>query len=96
MKTTKILQNRDERLNIRASHYQKAVISEAAKIRNTTVSQFIIMLAFEAAQEILAHETNFKLPKKQWDAFCEALDRAPCYKPELNKLLTESDVFDNE
>ena len=87
---------RDARLNIRANLYQKEVIAEAARIRHTTISNFILATAYQKAQEVLASETNFKLPAHKWEAFCKILDREPCVIKPLKDLLTSQDTFDND
>jgi uncharacterized protein (DUF1778 family) len=88
------LQSKDTRLNIRATRHQKAVIAKAAKASNTTVSTFVLRHAYEDAQSILADEARFRLPKRQWKAFCDALDTPPKDLPALRKLLRSKGVFD--
>ena len=82
------------RLNVRASAQQKKVIEKAARLLNTTVSSFVLQRAVEDAQAILAEQHQFRLPKKQWDAFCKALDTPPRDLPALRKLLKSKGVFD--
>lgn len=82
------------RLNIRATQHQKDVISRAARIKNTTVSDFVLKRAYQDAQDIVGEQTRFELPPSQWREFCKALDSPPRDIPELRKLLTEPSVFD--
>ncbi len=82
------------RLNIRVGHHQKEVITQAAQLGNTTISEFVTRHAFEAASRALAETTHFVLPDEQWQAFCEALDAPPKDIPTLRKLLSEPGVFD--
>jgi uncharacterized protein (DUF1778 family) len=89
------------RLNIRASARQKSVLKRAARIQQTTMSDFVLDTAVKAAQEVikqqkLADQMHFVLPKAQWEAFCAALDAPPKSKPELRKLLTEPSIFDEQ
>jgi uncharacterized protein (DUF1778 family) len=88
------LQSKDTRLNIRATRHQKEVIAKAAKVSNTTVSTFVLRHAYEDAQSILAEQARFRLPKRQWKAFCEALDAPPKDLPALRKLLKSKGVLD--
>ncbi len=82
------------RFSIRASAGQKKVIAQAARIRETTMSEFVLEQALLAAQQTLADQSQFTLPKKQWEAFCAALDAPPISVPALGRLLTQPGVFD--
>jgi uncharacterized protein (DUF1778 family) len=91
---------KESRLNIRASARQKSVLKKAARIQQTTMSDFILQNAVKAAQEVIAKkelpdQTHFVLQKKEWDAFCAALDRPPKAIPALRKLLTEPSILDD-
>jgi uncharacterized protein (DUF1778 family) len=87
-------QGKQTRLNIRASRQQKEVIARAAHLLNTTVSNFILQSAYADAQAVLADQTRFRLPDRQWKRFTEALDQPPKDIPALRKLLTEPGAFD--
>jgi len=91
---TPAVRNKSTRLNIRANERQKETIIQAARLMNTTVSDFVMQRAYAEAREILADQTRFELPSPQWEAFCAALDAPPKDIPELRKLLNESSVFD--
>lgn len=82
------------RFSIRASAAQKKVIAQAARIRETTMSEFVLEQAVLAAQQTLADQSQFILSKKQWKAFCAALDAPPVSVPALGRLLTQPGVFD--
>lgn len=82
------------RFSIRASSLQKRVIAEAARLKQTSMSEFVLEQAVLAAQEVIAEQSHFSLPPKQWKAFCTALDAPPKSIPALRKLLTEPGVFD--
>src|SRR5262245_50130773 len=82
------------RLSIRATALQKKVIARAAQIKETTMSEFVLEQAFLAAQQVIADQVHFTLPKKQWKAFCAALDAPPRPIPELRRLLIEPGIFD--
>ncbi|SRR5260370_2489944 len=89
------------RINIRASAKQKLVLKRAARLQQTTMSDFVLENAVKAAQEVIAREqladqTLFVLPKKQWEAFCAALDARPKRKPALKRLLAEAGLFDEQ
>ena len=82
------------RFSIRASSTQKKVIAEAARIKDTTISDFVLEQALTAAQHVLADQVQFRLPKKQWKEFCDALDAPPKTISALRKLLTRPGLFD--
>ncbi|MFY9221949.1 MAG: DUF1778 domain-containing protein [Blastocatellia bacterium] len=82
------------RLNLRVTSHQKEVIAKAAELKQTTMSDFIMEKAYQAASEILAEQTHFELPTDKWEEFCAALDAPPREIPALRKLLTQPSVLD--
>lgn len=82
------------RFSIRASATQKKVIAEAARLKDTTISDFVLEQSLTAAQQVIADQVQFTLPKKQWKEFCDALDAPPKAIPALRKLLNKSGLFD--
>jgi uncharacterized protein (DUF1778 family) len=82
------------RFSIRASATQKRVIAEAARIKDTTISDFVLEQSLTAAHQVIADQVQFKVPQKQWKEFCEALDAPPKTIPALRKLLTKPGLFD--
>jgi uncharacterized protein (DUF1778 family) len=82
------------RFSIRASTVEKKVIAQAARIKQITMSEFVLEQALLAARQLIAEETHFSLPPKQWKAFCAALDAPPKSIPALRRLLTKPGVFD--
>lgn len=82
------------RFSIRASAIQKRVIAEAARIKDTTISDFVLEQSLSAAQQVIADQVQFKLPKKQWKQFCDALDAPPKSIPALRRLLKKPGLFD--
>src|SRR6266849_1859334 len=86
LKATKV------QLRLRAD--QKAVLARAAQLRRTSLSNFMLEHAYEAAQQVLAEQVDVVMPPAEWDAFCKALDAPLRPIPALKKLLTETSVFD--
>src|ERR1044072_9225828 len=82
------------RFRNRASATQKRVIAEAARIKNTTISDFVLEQSLTAAQQVIADQVQFRLPKKQWKEFCDALDAPPKTILALRRLLTKPALFD--
>ena len=82
------------RFSIRVSATQKRVIADAARIKDTTVSDFVLEQSLTAAHQVIADQVQFRLPKKQWKEFCDALDAPPKAIPALRKLLSRPGLFD--
>ena len=77
------------RFSIRASATQKRVIAEAARINDTTISDFVLEQSLTAAHQVIADQVQFRLSKKQWKEFCDALDAPPKTIPALRRLLNK-------
>jgi uncharacterized protein (DUF1778 family) len=86
--------NKASRFSIRASATQKRVIAEAARIKDTTISDFVLEQSLTAAQHVISDQVQFTLPKKQWKKLCDALDAPPKSIPALRRLLTKPGLFD--
>jgi uncharacterized protein (DUF1778 family) len=84
------------KVQLRLRPEQKEVIAKAARLRQTTLSSFMLENAYSAAQQVLAEQVHFVLPPERWRAFCEALDAPPREIPALKKLLTEASIFDGQ
>lgn len=85
---------KDTKVQIRLRPAQKELIARAAKLRQTTLSHFLLENACSAAEQVLADRVQFILPADRWEAFYTALDAPPRECPALKKLLTEASVFD--
>jgi uncharacterized protein (DUF1778 family) len=82
------------KIQLRLRPDQKAVLARAAQLRQTTLSNFLLEHAYEAAQQVLAEQVDIVLPPAEWAAFCKALDAPPRPVPALKKLFAEAGVFD--
>ena len=85
---------RETKVQLRMRRLQKDVIARAAELKQTTMTNFMVEHAFNAAQQILADQTHFYLSPEKWGEFCAALDAPPRELPELRKLLSQPSVFD--
>ncbi len=54
---------RASRFSIRASATHKRVIAEAARIKDITISEFVLEQSLTAAQQVIADQVQFRLPK---------------------------------
>jgi uncharacterized protein (DUF1778 family) len=82
------------KVQLRLRPDQKAVLARAARLRQTSLSNFMLEHAYEAAQQVLAEQLDIVLTPAEWQSFCKALDAPPREIPALKKLLTEAGVFD--
>ncbi len=87
-------ETRPARLNIRVTEHEKEVLAQAARVANTTVSNFVLEKAYAEAQAVLGEQNRFGLPEPQWREFVRALDAPPKDIAQLRKLLAEPGVFD--
>lgn len=86
---------KETRLSIRASDSQKALLRQAAHARRMNTSQFVLQASLDAAQSIVADQTEFRLPAEQWEDFCRRLDAPPKSVPALVQLFSEPDPYDS-
>jgi uncharacterized protein (DUF1778 family) len=82
------------RVQLRLRPAEKAVLTRAAQLRRTSLSSFLLEHAYEAAQQVLAEQTDVVMSPAEWQTFCKALDAPPRAIPALQKLFREASVFD--
>lgn len=92
MKATK---QKDTAITLRISKRQKRVLTQAAKIKHTTLSNFVLERAFQAAQDTIADQVHFLLDEGQWEGFCDALDKPAQTIDSLKSLLKEPSILDD-
>jgi uncharacterized protein (DUF1778 family) len=83
---------KDKRLSVRLTDEQKALLEQAARAQNMSVTQFVLEASLDAAHSVLANpldQTHFYLPPDKWRAFCQCLDQPPQTNPALQKLFRE-------
>lgn len=85
---------KSDRLELRASPRQTAVIRQAAEATEKTVSSFVLDAAYMDAQRILADRRLFSLDADRWQRFAEILDRPAVDKPRLRELMKKPGVLD--
>lgn len=90
------LPSKAERLQVRVSGDEKAMLERAAAASQQTSSEFIRGAALHHAQHVLADRRSFALDEQQWQRFESALDREPVAKVNLLRLLTTKSVLDAE
>ncbi len=78
---------RTARFGLRATVQQESLIRAAAETTGSSVTQFVLSSACEAAENALANQKHFFVDETQWRAFLEALERPAETKPRLSKLM---------
>lgn len=84
---------KEKRLSIRASEPEKTILTQAARARNMNTSQFVLQTSLDAARAILIDQTEFRLSRDQWEAFCRRLDEPPKAIPALAALFREPEPY---
>ena len=82
------------RIEVRTPPDVKQLLKEAAKLNQQSVSEFLLHNGLAAAALVLADQRQFMLDNAQWATFAKALEAAPKPCPRLERLLSESGVFD--
>ena len=90
-RTTKV-----KTLNLRVTEEQKSAFEQAALIKQTKVSNFILNNAYEAAQEVIREQYIMSVSEDQWTAICHSLDNPPKSNQALRKFLRSNSVFDRD
>ena len=81
--------NKEKRLSIRATEPEKALLAQAARLRRTNVSRFVLQASLEAASAVVVDQTEYRLSADQWEEFCRRLDEPPKVIPALRQLFRE-------
>lgn len=94
MPATAARKKRSERFNIRANDREAKLIRLGAEHRGVNITNFILESACVRAEQEIADARSFELGSKNWQSFCEALDRPGQLKPRLKKLFSEPTVLE--
>jgi uncharacterized protein (DUF1778 family) len=87
-------QRKSERLGLRASPSQRALLAAASRVEGTTVSDFVLRHATRAAEDVLADRRVFMVSAEVWDRFTAALDRPAAEVRGLDELMNTPTVLD--
>jgi uncharacterized protein (DUF1778 family) len=82
-----------ERLSIRTTAAEKALVEQAASIERVTASHFVMQAALRSAEEVLVDQTRFVLSSDKWAAFVGALDRPAREIPPLKAAAAKKSPF---
>lgn len=84
-----------ERIALRATHEQRALILQASQLTARTLSDFVLEASIARAEDVLAERREFRLPPEHWNAFVAMLDRPSVEKPRLRRLLAEPSILES-
>lgn len=84
--------SKSQRINLRASERQEALLRQAAEAADTSMTDFILSSATVQAERVLADRRWFGATPQQYDDFLRCLD-APMETPKLAALFAEESVF---
>jgi uncharacterized protein (DUF1778 family) len=87
-------QRKSERLGLRASESQRALLVAASQVEGTTVSDFVLRYATRAAEDVLADRRVFMVSGEVWDRFSAALDRPAADVTGLDELMNTPTILD--
>jgi len=96
MRVPKTIETKETRISMRVDPYRKSVIGKAAKIQNTTISDFILENAYQTASQVIADETQVVMSEEQFDYMCKLLDSPPKESlKRMKKLLNTKTLLDD-
>jgi uncharacterized protein (DUF1778 family) len=82
------------RIEVRTTSEAKRLLKEAAQLSQQSVSEFLLHNGLSAAALVLSDRRHFSLEDEQWATFVSTLETTPKPCPRLERLLSESGVFD--
>ena len=86
--------SKTERLSLRLTPEQDAVLRRAADARGESANDFVVRHAVEAAEMELADRRVFVVDDEAWDELQELLSQPPSLPPAIVKLLSNPSVLE--
>jgi uncharacterized protein (DUF1778 family) len=85
---------KSQRIEVRATERQEAVLRQAAVATDRTMTDFILASAVEQAERILAERRWFTGSQEQYDEFLRLLDEPLASTEKFEKLWSRPSPFD--
>jgi uncharacterized protein (DUF1778 family) len=86
---------KETRISVRIKPAQKAMIERAARLRHTTLTDFVVDHALHLASQLVGDETQMLMTAAQFKRFCRALDAPPPSNLRaMRMLLNEPTILD--
>jgi len=86
--------SKTERLSLRLTPEQDAVLRRAAEARGESANDFVLRHAVEAAQMELADRRVFMADDSAWEELQELLSRPPALPQSMVKLLSNPSILE--
>lgn len=86
---------KEDRINIRVSSKVKTLLTEAAKSRNISVSEFVLESAVQEANEAILDRSLFVLPAEDFDSMAQMLEPSTENDARIGTLLERAKPWDN-
>ena len=93
-RTLRVMASKTERLSLRLTPHQDAVLRRAAEARGESANDFVLRHAVEAAEMELADRRAFVADDQAWTELQEMLSREPALPPAMIKLLSNPSVLE--
>jgi uncharacterized protein (DUF1778 family) len=84
---------RDQRINLRATTRQEAVLRRAAEATDRTLTAFVLDSAVDQAERVLADRQWFAVTDEQFAEFLRLLDAPLTLTPKFDKLFSRPSIF---
>ena len=88
-------QNKIAPINIRAKKDQRALIDKAASSLNKTRSDFMLEVAWQAAENVLLDQRRFLVDDEAFNTFQAQLDAPVANNERLHNLLNRKSPWEN-
>ena len=86
-------QTKNQRIEVRATERQEALVRQAAAASNQTVTDFVLSSAVEQAERVLAERRWFTGPSDEYEAFLRLLDEPLPSTDAFEKLWSRPSPF---
>lgn len=90
MSRTTEQRRRRQRIEVRVTDAQDALIREAAELEETTVTAFVLETVTARAKSVVKDHNTLVLSNEAFDRFLAELDGAPKVVPELAELFRDN------
>ena len=86
--------SRETRVSVRIKPAEKALIARAARLRDATLTEFVLENALQAASQVVAEQKHFEMTPEQFRRFF-ALNAPPAKNLKaMQRLLNKPGVLD--
>lgn len=91
---TRSLSRKSSRIWLRISPAQERAIKLASEIKEKSLSEFILDMAYQAAEQTLLDQRLFMVSNEKFENFSKLLDRPPLDNEGLKKLFSKPSPLD--